>query len=134
MCCQIFDKRSVAPSSGGFGRGPLPLDKISNFEKRKKNGFSGCGRTSAWGYLREFLISSDIHFLVGLEGSTTKNMSLTYWFWSYLFFYILDTCSQQKKVATRPKLPLRTFRKMIIHCLDVSELNCVLCIRLLYPK
>ena len=37
MCCQILDRKSVAPSSGDFGghrRSGRPVDNIGNFEKK----------------------------------------------------------------------------------------------------
>ena len=51
---------------------------------------------SVRGSVTELSISRDIHYLVGLEGgSTTKNLSLIYWF-------IVDTCSQQRKKKVAP--------------------------------
>ena len=38
MCCQIVDRKSVAPSSAIFGgdrRRGTPVDKIRNFEEKK---------------------------------------------------------------------------------------------------
>ena len=73
MCSQIFDKTSVALSSGNFWRQsalPQSSRQIQKFGEEEKNFLEGClenrvcsrGRNSASGSFREFLISSDVKY------------------------------------------------------------------------
>ena len=60
MCCEIFDRKSVAPSSGNY----RPVDEIRNFEEekekkiREKNSYTASAGEEGGGYRREFSISS----------------------------------------------------------------------------
>ena len=64
MCCQIFARRSVAPSSGDFRRRTLPRlasgQDQGTFSRMLLDPFGGRGGISARSSLRDFSISSDV--------------------------------------------------------------------------
>ena len=79
MCCQIFYRKSVAPSRGNRRHGR----QVKEFWRRKNflevclpNHFRNHSRSSARGSLREFSISSDVKY--GAHGAlryTIENLS-----------------------------------------------------------
>ena len=67
MCCQIFDRKSLAAIFGGNQRCSSPVDKIRNFDKKNVlvgclvNMFRGNGRSYVGGYRKEFFMSRDVN-------------------------------------------------------------------------
>ena len=88
-----------------------PSDNIRNFEEKKLlrcfvDTFSGRGRTSARGLLREFSISSDIKCFAGQAwGDLPIKSDFDFWDWLItLVLKYLDIFDVLEKVASGPQL------------------------------
>ena len=118
LCCQIIDRKSVAPSSGNFRRRKVPWYVCGQDQEfRRKKSFSkiiitpvtrprpevrGGGGTS-WNF--QYLVGF-LAWRAWRGGSTIENLTLIFWFSKYIF---IETSRRLVVIRKKLRLVLRYY-------------------------